>query len=999
MDQLVEHNLLPARARRPNAKTNYVVELIPADRGWILEKLANEIHEAAAASELGISTCVLDEPTGNADLTYFLPYSKQRKVRGSVVGSWFTHQEQVEPAKSRFIEKAKEADFCLCPAKRYQKLLRRRGVKEVDVIYHGVDLETYEPKLKIGVVGRTYHTGRKGEHLLAPAMGLKNVEFMFTGLGWPVASAEQDLAEFYQSIDYLLIPATIEGGPVPLFEALAAGCNVIASDVGCVEDFPHIPFQKGNRADLKRVIEKLRDDKFELRKSVDGLTWRRFGQSHVDCFIEQIEKRKPANRSKRLRAAARTTKSPLPRVAIISHGTEKTSKGGPTTRIAAIHSTFAERGGQSMVAATFDEAAAQLSEMPQAAHIFNSWPLKSALTEIAAARRSGVPVVYSPIALNLSARAFFEGVVPDILKHSSSAAQLTRLVGQVCARTAEWSANTAPLQGADEHFDHLARGVAQSDCVVFLSEYERALLASLNIVPKRSQLIRNGVETDIFATANPKLFTDRYGLSDFLLIVGRIEGRKNQALAAFALRELNMPLVCIGHAGNNDYLEQIKRWGGANFIHIDRTSDRHMLASAYKAARALILTSWAEGAPLVALEAGAAGTPLFLSTMSSEREHFGELAKYFHPADLEGLRLAIEEELKSSETPQQRQERSDFCVSRYDIKQHVADTIALYEEITPSKISSLPRARIPDTIDVTHLAHSLHNGMHHTGVTALESSILEQMLALAPNTKCVLWNSPLRAYVQVPAHMMRAQTFPSLANSRQVPEDVVPSVARARYDPQQLGGDGLIGRAPVRAPEIGKMSNGQIFRTLLKYGVFSLRGNPQNLAIKAVKVFWPTFKLEIPPQHDFLRRIHWKTDPEPVSNPAMPATQDGGDQLPTVIYDSVPTRFPLITGDRLFLFGQPWISNERQLSDLVSFVQINDLSLHVLIHDILYVTDVNSFPNKARQDYRRRLISLLRVAHTLLATSHAVVGSVQNLIKSEKLDCKVKLIRVGIPKS
>ncbi len=993
MDQLVNPNILERTPGSRSQFPDYVVEVIPGDRGWILERLANEISAAAKASDLAISACILDEPTGDADLTYFLPYAKQQKVKGSVVGSWFTHQEEVEPAKTRFIEAAKAADFCLCPARRYWEVLRAHGVEDVNVIHHGVDLDTYVPKLRIGIVGRTYHTGRKGEHLLAPAMALDNVEFLFHGSGWPGTPADQDLAEFYRSIDYLLIPALIEGGPVPLFEALASGCQVIASDVGCVDEFPHISFKKGSAGDLKRVIAALRNEKFELRGSVEGLTWDSFGQAHIECFVEQIENRKPANRRKRLNDGARKADISVSHLAIVSHGTESTSRGGPTTRIAEIDAHFTAKGGHCTVAPTVDAAISQMEHAPQIAHIFNSWPITSATAEISSARASGIPIVYSPIALNLSTRAFFEGVIPDALETCTTEHQLKYTIEHVRSRTSEWSATAAPAEGADMHYEHLARGVSQSDCVIFLSEYERTFLAALNIMPRRSRLIRNGVETEIFSKACPDLFKDRYGLSDFLLIVGRIEGRKNQALAALALKELNVPLVCIGHAGNQKYLQQVRKWAGDSFVHIDRIEDRQVLSSAYKGAKALILTSWAEGAPLAALEAGAAGTPLFLSTLSSEQEHFGEFAKYFHPADLEGLKGAIEAELEKPETPDRRAQRSDFCVSRYDIKRHVSETVSLYEQIARDRPA---RTRtVGDVIDITHLAHSLHNGLHQTGVTALESSIVEQMLTAAPDTKCVLWNSPLRAYLQVPPTMMNDQTFPDLANSRHVPEQIVSSFPRTSFSAMPST-DGPLGVSPpALVPSVRNMSAGLICRTLLKYGVFALSGKPQTAAIKAVKLFWPSFKSEILPQHDFLKRTH--------KNPGMTAVSSVGAArdaaFSAITYDSAPTRFPRVSGDRLFLFGQPWISNDRQLTDLVNFVETNDLNLHVLIHDVLYITDVNAFPTAARRDYRRRLITLLRVAHTLLVTSRHVFGAVKHLIKSERLSCHVRLINVGVPSS
>ena len=57
------------------------------------------------------------------------------------------------------------------------------------------------------------------------------------------------------------------------------------------------------------------------------------------------------------------------------------------------------------------------------------------------------------------------------------------------------------------------------------------------------------------------------------------------------------------------------------------------MASAYHAAAAHALPSWAEGAALANLEAAAAGCPIVVSDRSSEFEYFGDLATYCDPAD------------------------------------------------------------------------------------------------------------------------------------------------------------------------------------------------------------------------------------------------------------------------------------------------------------------------------------------------------------------------------
>src|SRR5690606_21572281 len=117
---------------------------------------------------------------------YFLPYSVFRRVDGAVCGALFTHVEEDFPeAKARFFEVARECDFCVCMSSRYEARLREAGVHNVSTIMPGVDQARFFPKLRIGVVGRAYHTGRKNEAMVARIRRLPFVELRFTGSGWP----------------------------------------------------------------------------------------------------------------------------------------------------------------------------------------------------------------------------------------------------------------------------------------------------------------------------------------------------------------------------------------------------------------------------------------------------------------------------------------------------------------------------------------------------------------------------------------------------------------------------------------------------------------------------------------------------------------------------------------------------------------------------------------------------------------------------------------------
>ena len=323
---------------RRNARP-YSIEIVPADRGWILEKIAAEIAGAAAAVPDRYRVRVTTHPGGSADLVFFLPESAWRDdLQETIRVTYFAHKEDHPGAAALFEEVARKSDYCVTSSSKYAEALRDDGAREVFIIPLGVDSDIFVPKVRIGVVGRTYQTGRKGESLLARSLDLPFVEFVFTGEGWPLPAqyyCERDLVELYQSLDYLLIPSLIEGGPVPMLEALATGCRIIApTDIGMVKDFPHISFQRGDAEDLRRVIQAEVEQRLSLREAVLPCDWRHFAQRHLELFAQLIDRERARDAAPRAPAIpARQRRQDGCRALLLTHGPEETAKGGPTTRV------------------------------------------------------------------------------------------------------------------------------------------------------------------------------------------------------------------------------------------------------------------------------------------------------------------------------------------------------------------------------------------------------------------------------------------------------------------------------------------------------------------------------------------------------------------------------------------------------------------------------------------------------------------------------------------
>ncbi len=119
------------------------------------------------------------------------------------------------------------------------------------------------------------------------------IEWHFTGEGWPGQSimySAEEMPNFYNNIDYLLIPSSYEGGPMSLLEALACGREVIAPPIGFVSQYPHIEYKTGDSEDLRLVLKELVKQRTQLRESVLEKSWSTWAVYHDILFRDILKK-------------------------------------------------------------------------------------------------------------------------------------------------------------------------------------------------------------------------------------------------------------------------------------------------------------------------------------------------------------------------------------------------------------------------------------------------------------------------------------------------------------------------------------------------------------------------------------------------------------------------------------------------------------------------------------------------------------------------------------
>lgn len=125
----------------------------------------------------------------------------------------------------------------------------------------------------------------------------------------------------------------------------------------------------------------------------------------------------------------------------------------------------------------------------------------------------------------------------------------------------------------------------------------------------------------------------------FIVTVGRIEPRKNQAMLAYAMKDLDIPIVCVGQKTDGGYLS-ILQGIKDNIFSIEQLSHGD-LKYIYGLDCIYALPSWLESPSLATMEALASGCPVVIGNQGSEYEYFDNFAIYVDPANPEEIRNKI----------------------------------------------------------------------------------------------------------------------------------------------------------------------------------------------------------------------------------------------------------------------------------------------------------------------------------------------------------------------
>ncbi len=215
------------------------------------------------------------------------------------------------------VEDCLQSDKIMVVCQKYLDELIQNGVprEKAVLIYNGVDTEFFSPKDKLqskqkfGVPPQAFtigfsakassdHDGRKGidtfiEVLSKLSSSLKsNIHVILTGPGWEERTKDfalnalnmqyfrflptEQMPDFYNTLDVYLVTSRVEGGPVPLLEAMSCGTPVVTTPVGTALDFVKDDFNGlmvpiGDVENIAKAILKIyRDRKLAEKLGLEG---------------------------------------------------------------------------------------------------------------------------------------------------------------------------------------------------------------------------------------------------------------------------------------------------------------------------------------------------------------------------------------------------------------------------------------------------------------------------------------------------------------------------------------------------------------------------------------------------------------------------------------------------------------------------------------------------------------------------------------------------------
>ena len=255
---------------------------------------------------IGIEVTVGEEIDETADVNLHMPWHHLQRYEPTGKSKHiiaFTHfNPGTEPA---FYATAQKADVITVMSFDGRRKLIELGIdpRKIHVAYCGTDHVQFR-KRNIGIVASYQPSGRKRGHILLDLAWrmdpswLQLFRFCIVGKEWetlveelveagmdtmlvPGIEDDKKMLEFYHSFDVLLSTGYVEGGPMPVVEAMKAGVPVLTPDYGFATDLLTGVDKYDTVEDLEKKLIAMFEHDIENAKMSSMLTWRAYVEEYA----------------------------------------------------------------------------------------------------------------------------------------------------------------------------------------------------------------------------------------------------------------------------------------------------------------------------------------------------------------------------------------------------------------------------------------------------------------------------------------------------------------------------------------------------------------------------------------------------------------------------------------------------------------------------------------------------------------------------------------------
>lgn len=285
-------------------RLNICLALNPANRSWIIEKIAEKL--AGALTDFGDNVAIVEDPANGFDIVHHMSWAFARQRSPSPSTMFITHLDDIYKMNEVRSTLKSYVDVGLCMSRDTMNQLTGHGVPQdaVRFISPAHDPLAVRRRIVVGITSRVYKDGRKREGLLielSKRMDLGNFEFQIFGAGWnhvvdalrragstvlyspgssDYGADYQDILSALERFDYYLYLGMDEGS-LGTLDALCAGVATIVTPQGF-----HLDLQNGithaviSIDDLERTFREIERPLNARRAAVAGLDWRTYALQH-----------------------------------------------------------------------------------------------------------------------------------------------------------------------------------------------------------------------------------------------------------------------------------------------------------------------------------------------------------------------------------------------------------------------------------------------------------------------------------------------------------------------------------------------------------------------------------------------------------------------------------------------------------------------------------------------------------------------------------------------